>query len=176
MLRRNGTGKSPWSQAWRVLCLCHPSYGPQQHLVFEFSSVCMWHPSLPCVSVLGYIPSPHLCRITCVHVRVRVCVCVCTRACKWHLGILQPACRWILVFACTCLCDQSSSSGGRGLSKLRFFSPAASPSAGILRKRQLSTDSAAVSDQSPTSPSAKVSRCLHTQLYVFMHVKLVWVK
>lgn len=41
-----------------------------------------------------------------------------------------------------------------GLSKLRVFSPAASPSASILRKRQLSTDSATSSGQSPTSPSS----------------------
>ena len=41
-----------------------------------------------------------------------------------------------------------------GLSRLRVFSPAASPSAGILRKRQLSTDSAGSSSgQSPLSPS-----------------------
>jgi len=61
--------------------------------------------------------------------------------------------------------DQSPTSvdrrGTSGLSKLRVFSPAASPSAGILRKRQLSSDSVAVNDQSPTSPSAKVGR-LHT--------------
>jgi len=132
--------------------------------------------STMCVCVGVHSKSPLMQNNVCACACACVCVCVCTRACKWHLGILQPACRWILVFACTCLCDQSSSSGGGGLSKLRFFSPAASPSAGILRKRQLSTDSAAVSDQSPTSPSAKVSRCLHTQLYVFMHVKLVWVK
>lgn len=62
--------------------------------------------------------------------------------------------------------DRSPYSMGRnsssGLSKLRVFSPAASPSASILRKRQLSTDSAG-SGQSPTSPSSKVSR-LHSCL------------
>ena len=56
--------------------------------------------------------------------------------------------------------------GTSGLSKLRFFSPAASPSAGILRKRQLSTDSVTANDQSPTSPSAKVCRCLRMRLCV----------
>jgi len=64
------------------------------------------------------------------------------------------------------MAEQSPSTVGRysssGLSKLRVFSPAASPSAGILRKRQLSSDSAAASSggQSPSSPSSRVS-CLH---------------
>ena len=49
--------------------------------------------------------------------------------------------------------------GGSGLSKLRVFSPAASPSAGILRKRQLSADSAASSGHSPSSPSSRVCIC-----------------
>ena len=66
--------------------------------------------------------------------------------------------------------DRSPSSvdqrGSSGLSKLRFLSPAASPSAGILRKRQLSTDSVTVSDQSPTSPSARVCRCLSIQFAI----------
>lgn len=59
--------------------------------------------------------------------------------------------------------DQSPGSAvgcrSSGLSRLRVFSPAASPSAGILRKRQLSTDSATGSGQSPSSPSSRVS-CL----------------
>lgn len=46
--------------------------------------------------------------------------------------------------------------GGSGLSKLKVFSPAASPSAGILRKRQLSADSSAGSGHSPSSPSSRV--------------------
>jgi len=50
---------------------------------------------------------------------------------------------------------------GSGLSRLRVFSPAASPSASILRKRQLSTDSATSSSgRSPSSPSSRVS-CLY---------------
>jgi len=48
------------------------------------------------------------------------------------------------------------SHGGSGLSKLRVFSPAASPSAGILRKRQLSKESDAGSDTSPSLSSSKV--------------------
>jgi len=51
----------------------------------------------------------------------------------------------------------SSRPGCNGLSKLRVFSPAASPSAGILRKRQLSADAAASVGYSPASPSSKVS-------------------
>jgi len=50
--------------------------------------------------------------------------------------------------------------GSSGLSRLKVFSPAASPSASILRKRQRSTDSAASSAQSPSSPSSRV-RCQH---------------
>jgi len=49
---------------------------------------------------------------------------------------------------------------GSGLSKLRVFSPAASPSASILRKRQLSIDSATSSGQSPTSPSSGRVSCI----------------
>ena len=59
--------------------------------------------------------------------------------------------------------EQSPSSVDRrskrsGLSKLRVFSPSKSPSAGILRKRQLSSESTSTSGQSPSSPSSRVSR------------------
>ena len=47
--------------------------------------------------------------------------------------------------------------GSDGLSKLQVFSPAASPSAGILRKRQRSSASAASSGPSPSPPPSRVS-------------------